>query len=308
MDFSAVYNQIAILFLLIILGYILAKLKMISQEMKVSLTNFILNIALPAMIVSGMMIPRTREKVEESLLVLIIAFATYAGSYGVAKLVTKVIKPPKTHKGIFEFALMFSNVGFMGFPVIATIFGGEAIFYAVIYNVAFVSLVYSLGIALVDPSHKKYKMSIKSFLNAGMITSVAGYIIFVLAIPVPGVLKGVISLVGETTTPLSMVVIGAMLSALPVKKMFNNWRIYVIAVIRVFVLPLIVFGVFKYIPIIDNRMLVGVAVIITGMPVAANAALVAQEYGSEPEVASQCVFISTLMSILSIPLLSLLFM
>ncbi|HHX60949.1 MAG TPA: AEC family transporter [Epulopiscium sp.] len=307
MDLSAVYNQIAILFSLLITGYLLGKLKMIQEEMIRSLTSFILNIALPALIIAGMIIPRTSEKLKESIFILIIAFSTYAGSFIIAKIVTSIIKPPKSHKGIFEFSLMFSNVGFMGFPVIATIFGEEAIFYAVIYNIAFVTLVYTLGISLVNTSEEKYEINLKTILNTGVIASIIGFVIFALAIPIPKVLEGVISLVGNTTTPISMVVIGAMLSTLPLSRMFNNWRIYVIAIMRVFVLPLIVFAIFKYILHIDNIMLIGVPVIITGMPVAANAALVVQEYGSEPEVASQCIFISTLISIASIPLLSLLF-
>lgn len=307
MDLSAIYNQIAILFLLIIVGYLLGKLKKINEEMIRSLTSFILNIALPAMIVAGMIIPRTSAKLKESMLVLIIAFSTYAGSFIIAKIVTSVIKPPKTHKGIFEFSLMFSNVGFMGFPVIATIFGEEAIFYAVIYNVAFVALVYTLGISLVNTSEVKYETNVKTIFNTGVIASIIGFVIFALAIPVPQIIKGVVSLIGNTTTPISMVVIGAMLSTLPVSQMFNNWRIYIIAIIRVFVLPLIVFAVFRYILPIDNDIIIGVSVIIAGMPVAANAALVVQEYGSEPEVASQCIFISTLISVVSIPLLSLLF-
>lgn len=307
MDFSAVYNQIAILFLLIIAGYLLGKVKMITGVMIQSLTNFILQIALPAMIVVGMIIPRTSDKLKESVFILIIAFSTYAGSFIVAKIVTRIIKPSKSHKGIFEFSLIFSNVGFMGFPVIMTIFGEEAIFYAAIYNAAFVILVYTLGISLVNTSEEKHEINIKTIFNTGVIASIIGYIIFALGIPVPEVLIGVVALVGNTTTPLSMLVIGAMLSTLPLRRMFNNWRIYIIAIIRVFVLPLMVFLIFKYIVKMDNMTIIGVSVIITGMPVAANAALVVQEYGSEPEVASQCIFISTLISIISIPVLSLLF-
>lgn len=307
MDFSAVYSQIAMLFLLIITGYLLGQLKMITKEMIQSLTSFILNIALPALIIAGMMIPRTPEKLKDSVLMLVIAFSIYAASFLIGKLVTKMIKPPKAHQGIYEFSLMFSNVGFMGFPVIATIFGDEAIFYAVIFNIAFITLAYTVGVSLVNTSGKDHKISIKTFVNPGVIGSVVGYGLFALAIPVPEIITGVVSLVGNTTTPLSMLVTGAMLSTLPLSQMFSNWRIYIISIIRVFVFPLIVFVVFKYILQIDHIMLIGVSVIVTGMPVAANAALIAQEYGSAPEVASQCVFISTLISVISIPVLSLLF-
>lgn len=307
MDFSAVYNQIITLFLLIIVGYSLGKFKIITKDMIGSLTNFILSISMPALIIAGMIIPRTPEKLRDSIATLIIAFGIMIGSLLVAKIVVKIIKPPKAHKGIYEFSLIFSNVGFMGFPVIATIFGDEAIFYAVIYNIAFVMLVYTLGVSLVNTSDQEHKITFRTFVNPGVIGSVIGYGLFALAIPVPEMIEDVVSMVGSTTTPLSMLVTGGMLSTLPLSEMFNNWRIYVISVIRVFVLPLIVFFIFRYILQIDHMLLIGVPVIITGMPVAANAALITQEYGSAPEVASQCIFISTILSIVSIPLLSLLF-
>ena len=307
MDFSAVYNQIAILFILILIGYAFGKAKIIKEEMIRSLTTFMLKIAMPALIISGMMIERTPENFKASIIILIIAFSTYGGSFLIAKLVTKIIKPPKADKGVFEFALMFSNVGFMGFPVISTIFGQEAIFYAVMFNIPFNMFVYSLGIALVRDSATKQGFNFKTFFNMGIIASIIGLLIFGLAIPVPDILRGVVSTVGGTTTPVSMLVTGAMLSTVPLAKMFNNWRVYIVSIVRVFVLPLIVFVILKYVFQVDDPMILGVSVIITGMPVAASAALVTQEYGTEPELASQCIFTSTLISILSIPLLSLLF-
>ena len=307
MGFSAIYNQITILFLLIIVGYVCGKLQIITKSMIQDFTTFILQVATPALIIGGMIIPRTSEKLKASIVILIISFSIYAGSFVFGNLVTKIINPTQSQKGIFRFALMFSNTVFMGFPVIQTIFGSEAIFYTAIYNIPFNMLVYTVGIALVSTKKETYRINIKALINPGVIASITGFIIFVLAIPVPEVIKGVLDLIGSVTTPISMLVIGAMLSALPISKMFNNWRLYIISIIRVLVLPLIVYLVLKVILPIDDVMLIGVPVIITAMPVAANAALIVQEYGSEPEVASQCVFISTLISVISIPLLSLLF-
>jgi len=307
MDFSAVYSQISILFLLIIGGYALGKLEIITKEMVKSLTTFILKISTPALVIGGMMIPRTAEKLKESVIIVIISFSIYAGSFIFAKLVTKIIKVPLSNKGIFEFAMIFSNVGFMGFPVIQALFGKEAIFYTAMYNMPFYILIYTLGIALMNTQEGDHKVNMKAVINPGSVASIIGFIIFALAIPIPEVIGDGIVLVGSTTTPISMIVVGAMLSALPLSKMFVNWYVYIISSIRVLVLPLIVYLVFKFVLYIDHPMLIGVPVMITAMPVAANAALIAQEYGSKPEIASQCIFISTLMSIITIPLLSLLF-
>lgn len=307
MDFSAVYSQIAILFLLIIGGYTLGKLQIITKEMVQSLTVFILKISTPALVIGGMMIPRTSEKLKQSIMMVLISSGIYAGTFLFAKLVTKIVKFPPSDKGVFQFSMIFSNVGFMGFPVIQALFGKEAIFYTAMYNIPFFILIYTLGIALMNKKQEAYKLDRKAILNPGVGASIIGFIIFALAIPIPAVIKEGIVLIGSTTTPISMIVVGAMLSALPLSKMFTNGHVYIVSSIRVVVLPLMVYTIFKFILHIDHIMLIGVPVMIAAMPVASNAALIAQEYGDKPEIASQCIFISTLMSIVSIPLLALLF-
>ena len=307
MDLGAVYSQIAILFLLIIGGYALGKLEIITKEMVQNLTTFILKISTPALIVGGMMIPRTPEKLESSRIMLISSFIIYAGAFILGKIVIKVIKVNSSDKGVFRFGMMFPNVGFMGFPVIQALFGQDAIFYAAIFNIPFNILVYTVGVALVNTKVENYKINMKTFINPGVIASVIGFLIFVLSIPITPVIKDTVVLIGSTTTPISMLVIGSMLSVLPISTMFNNWRIYVVSIVRVFVIPLLVYYILKVILNVDNIMVLGIPVMLMAMPVATNAALIAQEYGGKPEIASQCIFISTLMSIVSIPLLSLLF-
>ncbi len=307
MNLSTVYNQIAVLFLLLIAGYTCGKVKVITQGMVESLTTFVVKIATPALIVGGMIIPRTPEKLKASILIVVSSFGIYAGSFIIGKIVAKAMGTKPAHEGIFRFGMMFANVGFMGFPVIQALFGQEAIFYTAMFNIPFNILVYTVGIALVNTKSEDHIIDLKSFINPGVIASIIGFSIFVLAIPVPGMIKEVIVLIGSTTTPMSMLVIGAMLSTLPILQMFTNWRIYVVGIVRVLVIPLIVYAVLKFGFKIDDIMLLGVPVIITAMPVGANAALITQEYGNEPEVASQCIFISILMSTISIPLLSLLF-
>lgn len=165
MSFSAVYNQIIILFSLIIVGYVCGKLEVITKEMVKNFTTFILQVASPALIIGGMIIPRTPEKLKASIAILIISFSIYGGSLIFGKLITKIIRPNQSQGGIFEFSLVFSNVVFMGFPVLQTVFGKEAIFYAAIYNIAFNILVYTVGIALVSTQKETHKINFKAFIN-----------------------------------------------------------------------------------------------------------------------------------------------
>lgn len=307
MGLAAVYSKIAVLFILLISGYLLAKLKVITNQMVDNFTKFILNIATPSLIINGMMISRTQEKLKEGIILVIMSFCIYGLSLILAKTISSVMNLKDPKKGICEYALMFSNVAFMGFPVIETIFGKQAIFYGAMYNIPFNILAYTVGISLVSAKGSDHKINFKSFIRPGSAAAIIGFIIFALGVPVPGVLKEALAIIGSTTTPISMLMIGAMLSSVPIIEMFNDWQIYVVSVVRVLIIPLLIFIVLKFILQIDSLMLIGVPVIISGMPVAANTAIMTQEYGKEPEIASQCIFTSTLMSIISIPLLSLLF-
>lgn len=307
MDLTNVYNQILILFMLMIGGYIFSKLKLITQESVENFTTYIVKIAMPALIISGMMISKTPEKLKASAMILFISICIYTLTFFMAKIVPRTLQIHESERGIYEFALMFSNVGFMGFPVIEAIFGKDAVFFTAIYNIPFNVLVYTIGISMVSTPNKKAKVDIKAFINPGVLASIIGFMIFLFSIELPEFISGSVTLIGSTTTPISMIVIGAMLSSFPIKEMFTNYKVYVISAIRIFIWPLVIFFIFRFALGIEDTILVGVPVIIAGMPVATNAALIVQEYGEEPQVASQSIFITTVGSLITIPLLSLLF-
>lgn len=151
-------------------------------------------------------------------------------------------------------------------------------------------------------SETKNQFNWKVFVNPGVVSVTIGFIIFVFSIPVPYALKGSLDLLGSLTTPLSMVVIGGLLTNSKIKDTFANWRIYAISAVRLIIIPLIVWGIL--VPFIHHPLLLGIPVIIAAMPAAANTAILAEEYGANGELASQSVFISTLLSIISIPIIA----
>ncbi|MDP3488106.1 MAG: AEC family transporter, partial [Bacillota bacterium] len=110
-----------------------------------------------------------------------------------------------------------------------------------------------------------------------------------------------IKMIGSLTTPLSMIIVGALLSSINAREIFSNWRVYAISTARLIIIPVLVWLSLRLLT--DNVLLVGVPTIIAAMPAAANTAILAQEYGASPRLASQVVFISTLLSVLTIPLL-----
>ena len=305
LEFQKIYFQLAILFTLMLLGYIAAKVKWITDSGVNAFSKFIVKIALPALIISSMIIPLTPEKSRDAINMFLIAIVSYAVVCILAFTLPKFISKDKNERGVYAFSIVFSNSGFMGFPVINAILGKEAIFLVSIHNILFNVLVFTLGIKLIQSGkNEETRFNIKEFLNPGTIASVIGLIIFFTELKVPSMVVETLDIVGGMCTPLSMITIGAMLAALPIKQMFNKKGVYVLSIIRLIIAPVIVFVVLRYILNIQNGLLLGIPVIIAGMPVAANTAIMTKQYGTQSELASQGIFVSTLFSCITIPILS----
>jgi len=304
MQLQGVYTQLGILFLLMFFGYILGRIKIITSVGTEAFSKFIVKVALPAVMISGLMIPVTPEKLHGAISILVLSIATYGLACGVAIPFSKLLTQNEKERGIYSFAIIFSNSGFMGIPVLQAIYGKEAILYVVTYGITFNLLLFTLGIKLMSTQRaEKNKFNFKLLINPGIVASIIGLILFVTGIPLPKFVVGAIDLLGGVCTPLSMVTIGAMLSTLPIRNMFSNGKIYLLAVVRLMILPLLTLVLLKYVFRIDDMWLLGVPVIIAGMPVATNTGMMAEEYGNNPALASQTILISTVLSCLTIPLL-----
>ncbi len=304
MELTNVYIQLGILFVLMLTGYLLGKLKFFSAESNATFSKFIVNVALPAVIISSMNMPLTKENMNRALSIFGLSLIVYTVTFVIAWFASKWFSKDEKQKGVLSFMLMFSNCAFMGYPVLGALLGQEAIFYVAIYNICFNILVYTLGIKLLESGNNQSKsFDYKLLINPGIIATLIGLLLFVTGIQLPAFISGSIDAIGGICTPLSMIVIGSMLSFLSLKKMFGEKKVYILAIIRLFLLPFIIFTLLKYILRIEDSWLIMIPVIVAGMPVASNAAMMAETYESDAEFASQGVLITNLLSCISIPLL-----
>lgn len=306
MDFVGVFDQIVILFLLILTGYAARRFGVLDDRTTSGTCRFLVQIALPALIISSMMVPFSADLFSACEEMLLISVVFYAISLVVAWYLPRLLGSSDEERGIYSFLLMFSNTAFMGFPVIQAVFGDEALFYTAIFNLPFNLLVFSVGIFMLT----RYKgdagsgFDPKILLNPGIIAVVVGFFFFLFSVNLPVPVEGAISALGSLTTPLSMIVIGAMLARIAPSDIFAGWRIYVITAVRLLLLPVIVWAVLS--PFISDPYLLGVPVIMAAMPAAANAAILAEEYEANTRLASQGVFISTLFCTVTIPCIAVL--
>lgn len=299
------------LFSLLALGFYLARKGLFGEGFNKALSTFLLRWSLPALILASMQRPFSLENLQQAGLLVLISLGIYTLCILTALVWGGVQGGSSGTRGLFQFALIFSNVGFMGFPILEALWGRDILFWVAIYNMPFHFLVFSLGIWLVsrDPSPVKgegkgFRFHPRELLNPGILATFAGFAAFFFSWKFPAPVYQTLSLLGGLTTPLSMLLIGSLLARSSLRKTLASPILWGVSAFRLLVLPLTALWVLVLLGL--PRDMIKVGVVITAMPAAANLTLLASEYSPHPEKAGQIVFISTLGALVTIPLVVLL--
>ncbi|PKM59928.1 MAG: transporter [Firmicutes bacterium HGW-Firmicutes-4] len=305
MDIKLVISQMVELFLILALGYIAAKKKVVGPKFGTQLSNFILSITLPCMMLASVATMPEDTDNNNVLMMFVIAILFYVVMPFIAYFIARILLVKKEDRHMYMYMTIWSNVGFMGFPVIASIFGEGAIFYATIFNLIFNVSNFTLGIMLMSKEGRK-ALDFKKFLSPGIVSSIAAVIMFSIHLKLPALLNDTLKTVGDTTTPLAMVVIGIALSGITVRSVFTEFRLYPYVIIKQILLPLMAWAILKN--VIVNPYLLGIVIVIIAMPVATSSVLFANRYENNVALATKGVFLTTLASVVTIPMISFLLM
>jgi len=305
MDFFITLNQTFVLFLLLIIGFVIRKMNIVDAAFSKNLSNLLFNIIMPAMIIYSMNYPFTVERLIQSGWLIVISFAVLIFSAVAGILLFGKIEKDELARNIYEFGMIFSNFGFMGFPIVETLFGREGTFYAAIFNMPIFLAVNSYGIMIIKRGREKStKMDFRNVINAPIVAVFIGFFLFLFSIELPKPVFMTIEMLAETTTPMSMILAGILLAGGGFLEMFSNAKVYIVSFLRLIVLPLCVLFVMKLFT--DDIYMIGIPVIITAMPIAANSSILAEKYDGNAYLGAQCVFISTLLAVITIPIIALL--
>jgi malate permease and related proteins len=295
--------QTLVLFMLMAVGFGAGKSKILDESGAKGISRLLVNFVLPALIVQSMQRPFTPELRDMAFTILGLSFLAYASAFPLAWLLVKAIGAKGGERGAHAFGAIFSNCAFMGFPVIEAILGKEAIFAASVANIPFQLLAFSVGpYILAKTAGGSVKLGISSFITPAAVASVVGFTLFVGGVVLPEPLGSALSLLGDTTTPLSMVLIGSIVARMNFQAVLARPRIYATSVFRLAIFPL---GLYAFFYALGFRgLLLSLPVILSAMPVAANSAILAEAYGGDAETASSLVLVSTLLSLFTIPALA----
>lgn len=299
------FQQMLVLFFLMIIGYFLRKKEIFGEDTCKAVSWLVVHIANPALILSGS-ISRSKPLAPGEIgLCLGVSILIFAGLILTAAAVTPVFRIPKKSRGTYRVMLVFSNVGFMGFPVVSAVYGADALLYASVFLIPYNLLLYTYGIEeMRGLGTERRKISWKKILNIGVVTSVLSLLIAVFDLQMPDFVRTAVSSLSGLTAPLSMMVIGASMVNLRIKELFADGRLLAFALLKLILLPtagMLLLGLF-----LKNEMLLGVCLVMLATPVGSMTAMLAQQYGGDYELDSRGVALTTLLSVLTMPLVSML--
>ena len=215
---------------------------------------------------------------------------------------TKALRLKADTAGVYRFMLVFSNCGFLGYPVLRALYGGEAVFVASMYVLIFQILSFTYGVRQISAgSAASREFDIKKFCTPMVITSVVALILYLTNVRFHPMVLETLSLLDRITSPASMLVIGCVLASYPLKTIFGRWHVYLFCVVRLIVIPVIVWAILRL--FITDSLILGVMVVLSAMPAATNTVLLTAKYGGDEPTAASGLFLSTLLSLITLPVL-----
>lgn len=311
-------QQMIVLFLLMAVGYLCCRVGIMTEESSKKISAIVVNVANPCLVLeSGL--SENKVPVGELLTTLVIVIVMYTFLLLMASALPKLLGIPTQSKGTYGAMTVFTNLGFMGFPVLTAMYGSSALLYAAFFMIPFNVLIYTYGIGAlsvpdISPDGVEQKslrtgtalQTIKKIMNVGVVACILAIFLYFFQIPVPQFLRATITNLGNLTAPLSMMVIGASLATISIKDLFLDGKLLLFSLIKLLVIP----GLFMLLVcrFVEPGILRGVCLVMVATPVASMTAMLAQQSDGDYETASKGVALTTILSVITMPVLAAIFL
>ena len=300
--FDRMLNTQVLMFIYVVTGIIMAKTKILKHEGRSSFINLLLDITLPCMILNSFNVDVNIDELISAGKIMVISSVLILIAWLLSKIFWRNESPQR--RAVLEFSTLFSNAGNAGMPIVASVFGAQGVFYASFYLLPVRVLIWTLGLSLfVDGGDFRKRMQIL-LTTPSLLVVFIGLALMFMPFKLPGAVSTAIKNIGDMTGPLSMMIIGAALGERNLRSAFEL-DAFKLTVVRLAVLPIIYMVLLRLAGV--DAILWQVAVVLTAMPAAANTEIIAEMYGKDYQFAAKCVVVSTVVSLVSVPLLTLLF-
>ena len=293
-----------VLFIIVILGYVACKLGYMGDKFDKKLSSIVVDITCPLLVLSSVM---GNELPDRTLILplLGVGFLTYILLLIFGFWVPRLITKNHDDQGMIGFALMFANVGFIGYPIVSSIFGPHAVFYAALLNMPNTFFIFTAGVMLIKGEYSLKQFNPKVLVSPAMLGAFLAAILVALGIHTPDIIARPVTMVGNITVPAALMIIGSSMAKLPIREIIGSTKVYITALLRLTIVPLSIYFLFKVCGVSDQVNNINTVVI--AMPVASFGTMFCLKYGRNPSLITETTFITTLGSIITIPLITLLF-
>lgn len=299
MSFWDTLAEMLVLLFAMAAGFAANRLGILGGETDQKISRLLLCLTLPAMLVGSVCTGDALPETSVVLGTLGVAVVFYALEFAFVLAAPPLLGGTPGQRGVWRYTLAFPNVAFIGYPVVTALFGPEALFYAVILVMPFNLMTFTLGPLLLTGAKR---FSLRQMLSPCVLASALALGLALLRLRPPEIVGEALNFVGSITVPLSLLFVGSLLAGIPLGRMLASPRLWILTAVRLLVLPTVLCLLLRWMG--TESLILGVAVIQMAMPAAMNGSLLCMEYGGDAECMAQITFVSTLASIVTIPILA----
>lgn len=303
MAWLVVLEKMVVLVALILVGVISAKAGWIDARFSQMLSRLVMNVFIVCTILNSVVNVEPIFTGGELGTAILVAFVPFLVGCGVGFLVTRVLGLRGQARHVAWMCVLFMNNVFVGFPLVEAIFGPEAVFCASLTNIPFNLILYTLGVRLLHQQEGKGRINVREIFSVPLVATLAAIVIFLLQVPVPAMIEDFLSTMGAATVSLSMIIIGVSLSTMPMREALLDWRAYVVSLTRLVLCPVLTVLLMGLL-LPEGSAALGVYTVVSACPSGAMIAILCVRFQTDDRLASKIIFLSTVLSALTLPLMT----
>lgn len=295
---TSLFSQIGPILLLAVAGYAGRKRGVLNAEVQRGLSALVMNISMPASILSSANMPFEAGNMGNVALTFVGGVVFFLFGMALMWLITRKLPLERRYKAVLTCLGIFQNSSFIGYPVVSIFLPDTGIFFASFFVIAYNLFFFSYGVAKLSG---RAMFSVRQvFLSPNMLASFGMILLYVSPLRLPAMLQNTLEMLGGMTTPLSMLVIGSMLGGMKLAEIFTSPSLYLVAFLRLLAVPTAFFLALRALPMVPH-VVATVVLVMSGLPCGSMTVMAAEQYGAEAAYASKGVLLSTLLFVATIP-------
>ena len=321
MDITVVIQQMIMIFILIGVGMLLFRKKILNESSSKQLSGLIVNVTNPALLICSAFSDGPKVSPAELGRALLLFLLIYALLIAAAFLIPRLLRVPDECHYSYQLLTIFGNVGFIGIPLASAVLGPESLIFVSIYNLIFNVLIYTFGISLLRKAAARQAAAggaeasaqdagvpentplWKKLINAGTVSAAATILFYVGDFPMPSIVPSTLNYMGQSTTLLSMLVLGISVAQMKPKDIFSHPKLYAFVLLRQVLIPIGFVLLIR--PFIHDTLLVGTLTLMLAVPAGNLPLMLSKQFHADGETISQGIILSTLLSLITLPIVSL---